>query len=358
MNTEDDKLYEDDQLSSLYEKIDRDMPPAHIDAAILAAAKRKTSRYSLPYAPFSNNWRVPASLAAVLVISFGIVTLVEEELTPMDEVAPLAASEAEKVQPRIEMTEEVMPRKLAKAPLTAPAKPAMSQPSIQESTASDDKVFSQGQLASRNLDIARTEQQRKNKQATRKLTTTMTDQAPNAIARSLDASTSINGTMTTGIDAETTLPYWQYQNQGISIRLRQHHPDKIRRDVVARGFTNEQVDRIAQSCAFHTELKNLSTNEQASDIVYNIKEWTIYHQTKRVKLKTTEESAALDISAPTGLAFKSSMLPTSHNIKSGDYQSGLIVFDLTPTSTFTLTFTWQQFGEQHSVTMPEILCDE
>lgn len=73
MNTPEDK-----QLSFLYNQTDRDLPATHIDEAILAAAKRETtSRPRSSYGPFSDNWRVPAALAAVLVMSVGLVSLID-----------------------------------------------------------------------------------------------------------------------------------------------------------------------------------------------------------------------------------------------------------------------------------------
>jgi hypothetical protein len=69
----------DRALDQAYGAAARDEPPAHLDAAILAAAHREAG--SRPRTPVSTlrHWRVPASLAAVVVVSVSLVTLMREE---------------------------------------------------------------------------------------------------------------------------------------------------------------------------------------------------------------------------------------------------------------------------------------
>jgi hypothetical protein len=65
-------------LTRIYGAARRDEPPAHLDAAILAAARREAgARPRRLWAPRA--WRVPVGLAAVVVLSVSLVTLVREE---------------------------------------------------------------------------------------------------------------------------------------------------------------------------------------------------------------------------------------------------------------------------------------
>ena len=94
MNTENNNLPEDEQLSSLYKDIEQEVPASHLDDAILAAARRETTSRPRPaYSPFSNNWRVPVSLAAVLVLSIGLVNLMENQPLVTNGIAPLSIEE-------------------------------------------------------------------------------------------------------------------------------------------------------------------------------------------------------------------------------------------------------------------------
>lgn len=66
----------DPQLSDLYRAAPAESPPAHLDAAIQAAARRAVgARPRATGASLLRAWRVPLSIAAVLVMSVSMVTL-------------------------------------------------------------------------------------------------------------------------------------------------------------------------------------------------------------------------------------------------------------------------------------------
>ena len=72
----------DDEISALYRDASQDSPPAHLDDAILAMAKREAQSKPKAVSPFSGQWTLPFSLAAVIVLSVSVVTLVEKEAPP------------------------------------------------------------------------------------------------------------------------------------------------------------------------------------------------------------------------------------------------------------------------------------
>jgi len=357
MNTENNNLPEDKQLSSLYKQAKQDMPPAHIDDAILAASKRKTSRYSLPYAPFSNNWRIPASLAAVLVLSFGVVTLMEDELSPVDGIMPLAIEDTELVQTPEQSKQAQGANKLAKAPMKARAKRSPPQAAM----ISESADVEQEQLSFQNKEIKRKEQLvRKKQQASQRARSDILEQPSFAAAMPLRSPSTNIGSITTGTDEQAMLPYWQYQDTGMSIRLVQRLPDQTRGYFVARGFSSEHAELIAQSCVFQTVFKNISDKTQPSAITYHMKNWVVRHNGKIGEMKTREKWAtqwqALNVPTPAQLAFEWSLLPTTQDYQPGDYNWGMAIFNLAPADSFTLKLTWQQHGEQRSVTIPDMQC--
>ena len=70
----------DPRLDRLYRETVREEPPARLDAAIFAAARREVgARPHAVSAPRLRAWRVPISIAAVVVLSVSLVTLVREE---------------------------------------------------------------------------------------------------------------------------------------------------------------------------------------------------------------------------------------------------------------------------------------
>jgi hypothetical protein len=68
----------DPRLDLLYRDGALDAPPPHLDAAILAGARREVG--ARPRALWAvRRWRVPVSIAAVIVLSVSLVTVVREE---------------------------------------------------------------------------------------------------------------------------------------------------------------------------------------------------------------------------------------------------------------------------------------
>lgn len=69
----------DPRLAQLYRAGSAEEPPAHLDAAILAAARREVGAKPKRLGAALRAWRVPVSIAAVIVLSMSLVTLVLEE---------------------------------------------------------------------------------------------------------------------------------------------------------------------------------------------------------------------------------------------------------------------------------------
>ena len=106
----------DPRLDGLYRDTPRDAPPAHLDAAILAAARREVG--SRPRALSAlRRWRVPISLAAIVVLSVSVVTLVEEE--GRDSLTELRSTPAPPVEPQVQPAAPV-PETLKGAAVSAP----------------------------------------------------------------------------------------------------------------------------------------------------------------------------------------------------------------------------------------------
>jgi len=353
MNTEDDKLPHDEQLSSLYNRAKHDIPSEQIDEAILSAAKRDTSTYSLPYNPFSNNWRIPASLAAVLVLSFGIVTLMENDLSPVNGVTPHVIVEDALIQKPSSIAKEQASLAKARSKMATPPlhKPATTEPAI-----STDAATSKGLFTSKAKETKRNEKLvSKKKQASQRTKPEMAD------TLSLSAAMPISTVgITTGTDEQAGLPYWQYKDEGLSIRFIQRLPDQTRGYFIGRGFSAEHAELIAQSCVFQTIFKNISDKNTPSEIIYNMQNWLVHHNGKTGEMKTREKWSTqwqqLNIATPAKLAFEWGLLPTTQDYQAGDYNWGMAIFDLPLASSFTLQLNWQQFGEQRNVTIPNMQC--
>lgn len=84
----------DSALSRLYRRGAREQPTAELDARILGEARRAVARKGrVVHSPFARHWMVPASLAAVLVLSVSVVVLLpdpEESAVQSEQAASTA----------------------------------------------------------------------------------------------------------------------------------------------------------------------------------------------------------------------------------------------------------------------------
>ena len=121
----------DPQLAAMYRAGADAAPPAHLDDAIRAAARREVA--AGPRRAAARRWAVPVSLAAVLVLSVSVVTVMREQgadrpesLIPVPETPAVAAQAPREVaEPPTTAASEAMPRRRSATspPVTAPAAP-------------------------------------------------------------------------------------------------------------------------------------------------------------------------------------------------------------------------------------------
>ena len=142
----------DPQLERLYWGAAREEPPAHLDAAIRAAARREVGAGPRTLAASLRRWHVPVSIAAVLVVSASLVIMVTEEgeerldevrIPPIsappvkpavDPVAapPIAAAKSEQRQAESPARAESAPKPFVASP-TAPAQEQAATPAPPDS---------------------------------------------------------------------------------------------------------------------------------------------------------------------------------------------------------------------------------
>lgn len=68
----------DDDLSRLYRLTRSEYPPPELDQKILAKARHEVDRFHLS-SPFTGGWKVPAAMAAVLIIGLSIMFQLEQQ---------------------------------------------------------------------------------------------------------------------------------------------------------------------------------------------------------------------------------------------------------------------------------------
>jgi hypothetical protein len=164
----------------------------------------------------------------------------------------------------------------------------------------------------------------------------------------------------TGTDEEAQLPYWEIVEGGVSIRLVQRLPDQTRGFFQARGFSEADTERIAQSCVFQTIFKNVAPASDPSVVEYDLRDWVVHAAGARRGLKTREDWQAQWTArqAPQAaqIAFEWALLPTRQNYHPGDYNWGMTIFNLKPGSDFDLDIVWRERGTEHTVRVKGVRC--
>jgi hypothetical protein len=120
-NDRGDAAARDPALDRLYREAGDEGPPAHLDAAILAAAHREVGARPRARPGMLRRWQVPVSIAAVVVLSVSLVTLVREEggeqfVQPTPSSRPEVQSAAELARSAPAPAEAERPRPSLSAP--------------------------------------------------------------------------------------------------------------------------------------------------------------------------------------------------------------------------------------------------
>lgn len=166
--------------------------------------------------------------------------------------------------------------------------------------------------------------------------------------------------MTTGTDKEANLPFWQWQSQGISVRLVQRLPDQTRGYFMARKFSKQHAEILANNCVFQTIFRNTAKPSKKHVIEYDLRQWRIVFNGEERKLKVKEHWLDFwqkkSISQSSLIALEWSLLPTQQRYLNGDYNWGMTSFGLKPGQTFNLNIIWHDNGEKKAAQIPNIQC--
>lgn len=170
----------------------------------------------------------------------------------------------------------------------------------------------------------------------------------------------VRSELITGTDDSAQLPFWEWRDDTVSIRLVQRLPDQSRGYFEARGFKREHAEMIAQSCVFQTIYKNIAKAGAKEVVSYDLSRWQVKVSGKTQSMKLRElwekEWNSLQVSAKAKIAFKWSLLPTRQTYKAQDYNWGMSIYGLSPGTKFDLVMQWTVNGKLNTATIKNIEC--
>jgi len=170
----------------------------------------------------------------------------------------------------------------------------------------------------------------------------------------------LTSNVVTGTDSTAQLPFWEWQSQGMSIRLVQRLPDQTRGYFMARGFNKTQAEQIAQACVFQTIYKNSAPAGNPLVIDYDLTKWRVATPHGHFSLKLREDWEQQwerdQVDKRARIAMQWSLLPTRQHYLAQDYNWGMISFNLPPGTKFDLELSWMLNGNNNSGRIPGIIC--
>jgi hypothetical protein len=173
-------------------------------------------------------------------------------------------------------------------------------------------------------------------------------------------SLSARAALTTGTDEQAQLPYWQWQDEVVSIRFVQRLPDQTRAYFAGRGFQGDDVKLIAEHCIFQTVFKNIATPQSKTSLEYDVDKWYAVVDGKKIGLKMREAWQAIWEARKAGpaqkIAFEWSLLPTRQRYLPSDYNWGMSVFPIAHGATFDLMLSWRINGKSTAATIKGMQC--
>lgn len=164
----------------------------------------------------------------------------------------------------------------------------------------------------------------------------------------------------TGIDDVATLPFWEWRNEYMTLRLVQRLPDQTRAYFSGRGFKPAEVKIIASYCIFQTVYTNISSAKDKRVIEHEIHDWKVRYNGKTFAMKPREDWKpfwqAKNVDLAQIVAFEWSLLPSRQIFEAGDYNWGMTVFEVPHGASFDLDISWKVDGKQQTARMTDITC--
>lgn len=173
---------------------------------------------------------------------------------------------------------------------------------------------------------------------------------------------SLQAKLVTGVDEAAQLPFWEWRDEYMSMRLVQRLPDQTRAYFSARGFKAEDVKFIAEHCFFQTVYKNLSGAEKARVIQHDIRDWVYHYKGKSLGIKPREDWKPIwqkrKVNNAQIIAYEWSLLPSVQIFQAGDYNWGMTIFDVPHGASFDLELVWKVDGKRQTATMTNVTCSK
>ncbi|WP_419605277.1 hypothetical protein [Thiolapillus sp.] len=162
--------------------------------------------------------------------------------------------------------------------------------------------------------------------------------------------------VTMEVGEKTGLRTWQWNHDGVSLRLVQRLPDQTRAYLQGRGFPAEIANELATSCFFGSIFRN----DGSLPLDFDLTTWKVVHKGKKSQLLVREywKQRLQDQVLPQAarIALNWSLMPTVQHFEPGDYNWGMTVYGLSPGESFDLHLKILLDGKPVEATLSGLQC--
>lgn len=160
------------------------------------------------------------------------------------------------------------------------------------------------------------------------------------------------------LDDRTGLPRWDAGTDNVRLRLVQRLPDQTRAFFLGRGFSAEQVDRIAENCVLQT----IMYNDGEVPIDLDIAKWSaqVGDTQYAPRLMTDWQREWQDAGVGNGprIAFRWALFPNQQSFAPGDWNMGMTTWPVPPGTEMDVHIRWSVDGIAHELTAEAVRCPE
>ena len=162
--------------------------------------------------------------------------------------------------------------------------------------------------------------------------------------------------LTMEVGEKTGLRTWQWNHDGVSLRLVQRLPDQTRAYLQGRGFPADVADELATSCFFGSMFRN--DGKQPLD--FDLTTWKVVNKARENSMLVREywKRTLQDKPIPKAarIALNWSLMPTVQHFQPGDYNWGMTVYGLPPGESFDLQLQVRLDGQIYRETLVGLQC--
>jgi len=174
-------------------------------------------------------------------------------------------------------------------------------------------------------------------------------------------SASLQAGVSSTTNPETKLTGWKLSQDGFELELIQRLPDQTRAFFLARGFSQKLADDIALSCVFQGIGRNIFKSGENKSISVDLRNWQLQVGSKTRSIKQKEQwDAEWDgqaVSTASRIAYRWATFPTQQTFEPvGDYNWGMISFDLPPGTRFDVHVHWLLNGSPQQAWVRNVHC--